>query len=196
MKIHFIWVMLLIDINRYSIVCLPLRASQWCTLSKVKIHLIWVMQLIDINRYSIVCLQLRASQWCTLEGEDTFYMGDATDRHQPIQHRVSPVKGISMVHPLEGEDTFDMGDATDRHQPIQHRVSPVNPFHSGYSRRCRLPFHSGYSSGRRQRTWWLYLVFIGTVSTRCNFYRFSQHAKWFNTRMDAIAFFLWAHLLC
>ena len=51
-------------------------------------------------------------------------MGDATDRHQPIQHRVSPVKSVSMVHPLEGEDTFDMGDATDRHQPIQHRVSP------------------------------------------------------------------------
>ena len=52
-------------------------------------------------------------------------MGEATDRRQPIQHRVSPVKSVSMVHPLEGEDTFDMGDATDRHQPLQHRVSPV-----------------------------------------------------------------------
>ena len=60
-----------------------------------------------------------------LEGEDTFYMGDATDRHQPIQHRVSPVNSVSMVHPLEGEDTFYMGDATDRRQPLQHRVSLV-----------------------------------------------------------------------
>ena len=98
----------LIAVNQYSIVCLQLRASQWCTLSKVKIHLIWVMLLIDINRYSIVCLPLRASQWCTLEGEDTFDMGDSTDRHQPLQHRVSPVKSVSMVHPLEGEDTFYM----------------------------------------------------------------------------------------
>ena len=50
-----------------------------------------------------------------LEGEDTFDMGDATDQHQPIQHRVSPLKSVSMVHPHEGEDTFDMGEATDRH---------------------------------------------------------------------------------
>ena len=28
-----------------------------------------------------------------------------------------------------------------------------NPFHSGYSRGCRLPFHSGYDCRRRQRTW-------------------------------------------
>ena len=48
-----------------------------------------------------------------------------TDRHQLLQHRVSPVKSVSMVHPLECEDTFDMGEATDRHQPLQHRVSPV-----------------------------------------------------------------------
>ena len=60
-----------------------------------------------------------------LEGEDTFDMGDSTDRHQPLQHRVSPVKSISMVNPLEGEDTFDMCGATDRRQPLQHRVSPL-----------------------------------------------------------------------
>ena len=29
----------------------------------------------------------------------------------------------------------------------------INPFHSGYSRGCRLPFHSGYDCRRRQRTW-------------------------------------------
>ena len=101
----------------------------------MKIHFIWVMRLIDINRYSIVCLQLRASQWSTLEGEDTFYMDDATDRHHPVEHRVSPVKGVSMVHALEGEDTFDMGDATDRHQPLQHRVSPVKSVSMVHSRR-------------------------------------------------------------
>ena len=124
-KIHLIWMMLLIAVNRYTIVCLQLRASQWCTLSKVKIHFIWVMLLIDINRYSIVCLPLRASQWCTLEGEDTFDKGEATDRHQPIQHRVSPVKSVSMMHPLECEDTFDMGEATDRRQLLHNRVSPL-----------------------------------------------------------------------
>ena len=34
-----IWVTVLIAVNRYVIVCVPLRASQWCTLSKVKIQL-------------------------------------------------------------------------------------------------------------------------------------------------------------
>ena len=33
----------LIAINRYIIVCLPLRASQWCTVSKVKIQLAVVL---------------------------------------------------------------------------------------------------------------------------------------------------------
>ena len=61
----------------------------------------------------------------SLEGEDTFDMGEATDRRQPIQHRVSPVKSVSMVHSLEGEDTFDMGEATDRRQPLHYRVSPL-----------------------------------------------------------------------
>ena len=60
-----------------------------------------------------------------LEGEDTFEMGDATDRRQPLHYRVYPVKSVSMVHALEGEDTFEMGDATDRRQPLHYRVSPV-----------------------------------------------------------------------
>ena len=34
-----IWVTVLIAVNRYIIVCLPLRASQWCTLSNVKVQL-------------------------------------------------------------------------------------------------------------------------------------------------------------
>ena len=60
-----------------------------------------------------------------LEGEDTFDTGDVNDRRQPLQHRVSPVKSVSMVHSLEGEDTFDMGEATDRRQPLHNRVSPL-----------------------------------------------------------------------
>ena len=38
-----IWVTVLISVNRYIIVCVPLRASQWCTLSKVKIQLAVVL---------------------------------------------------------------------------------------------------------------------------------------------------------
>ena len=38
-----IWITVLIAVNRYIIVCLPLRASQWCTLSKVKIQLAVVL---------------------------------------------------------------------------------------------------------------------------------------------------------
>ena len=40
-----------------------------------------------------------------------------------------------------------------------------------------LPFHSGHACRRSQRTWWLHLVFIETVCTRCNFYRFPHNAK-------------------
>ena len=40
------WVTVLIAVNRYIIVCLPLRASQWCTLSKVKIQLAVVLVLV------------------------------------------------------------------------------------------------------------------------------------------------------
>ena len=46
-----IWVTVLIAVNRYIIVCLPLRASQWCTLSKVKIQLAVVLVLVVL--YSI-----------------------------------------------------------------------------------------------------------------------------------------------
>ena len=38
-----IWVTVLIAVNRYIIVCVPLRASQWCTFSKVKIQLAVVL---------------------------------------------------------------------------------------------------------------------------------------------------------
>ena len=43
-----IWVTVLIAVNRYIVVCLPLRASQWCTLSKVKIQLAVVLVLVVI----------------------------------------------------------------------------------------------------------------------------------------------------
>ena len=42
-KTATIWVVVLIAVNRYIIVCLPLRASQWCTLSKMKIQLALVL---------------------------------------------------------------------------------------------------------------------------------------------------------
>ena len=38
-----IWVTVIIAINRYIVVCVPLRAWQWCTLSKVKIQLAVVL---------------------------------------------------------------------------------------------------------------------------------------------------------
>ena len=41
-----IWLTVLIAVNRYIIVCRPLRASQWCTLSKVKIQLAVVLVLV------------------------------------------------------------------------------------------------------------------------------------------------------
>ena len=55
-----IWVTVLIAVNRYIIVSLPLRASQWCTLSKVKIQLAVVLVLVviynipQIVRYRVV----------------------------------------------------------------------------------------------------------------------------------------------
>ena len=42
-KTAAIWVVVLVAINRYIIVCLPLRATQWCSVSKVKIQLAVVL---------------------------------------------------------------------------------------------------------------------------------------------------------
>ena len=42
-KTAAIWVVVLVAMNRYIIVCLPLRAPRWCTLSKVKIQLAVVL---------------------------------------------------------------------------------------------------------------------------------------------------------
>ena len=42
-KTAAIWVIVLVAVNRYIIVCLPLRASQWCTVPKVKIQLAVVL---------------------------------------------------------------------------------------------------------------------------------------------------------
>ena len=55
-----IWVTALMTINRYIIMCLPLRASQCCTLSKVKKQLAVVLLLVvlynipEIARYRVV----------------------------------------------------------------------------------------------------------------------------------------------
>ena len=42
-KTAAIWVVVLVAMNRYIIVCLPLRAPQWCTVSKVKRQLAVVL---------------------------------------------------------------------------------------------------------------------------------------------------------
>ena len=115
-------------INRYIIVCIPLRASQWCNLSKAKIQLIWVTLLIIVNSYIIVCIPLRASEWCTLTKKKIplIWMMLCTDCRQPviavnryiIVCLVSTMKGVSMVQRLEGEDSVDVRDATDRRQPL------------------------------------------------------------------------------
>ena len=44
-KTATIWVTVLVAVNRYIVVCRPLRASQWCTISKVKIQLAVVLVL-------------------------------------------------------------------------------------------------------------------------------------------------------
>ena len=54
-KTAAIWVVVLVAINRYIIVCLPLRAPQWCTVSKVKRQLAVVLiaaVLYNIPKYA------------------------------------------------------------------------------------------------------------------------------------------------
>ena len=48
-KMSTAWITILVAVNRYIFVCLPLRASQWCTLSKVKIQLAIVLV------FAVVC---------------------------------------------------------------------------------------------------------------------------------------------
>ena len=48
-KTATIWVTVLVAVNRYIIVCRPLRASQWCTISKVKIQLAVVLVLAVVS---------------------------------------------------------------------------------------------------------------------------------------------------
>ena len=50
-KTDAIWVIVLVAVNRYIIVCLPFRASQWCTVSKAKIQL--AVMLIAAVLYNI-----------------------------------------------------------------------------------------------------------------------------------------------
>ena len=52
-------------------------------------------------------------------------MGDGTDRSQPLHHRVSTVKGVSVVHPLEGGDTIGCRASISNH--VQHPVDRQVP---------------------------------------------------------------------
>ena len=59
-----VWVTVLIAANRYVTVCLPLRASQWCTTSKVKIQLTVVLLLsilFNIPTFAEVVVVYKAS---------------------------------------------------------------------------------------------------------------------------------------
>ena len=59
-----IWMTVLIAVNRYIIVCLPLRASQWCTLSKVKIQLaVFLVLVVVYNIPEIVRLRIVYNTW-------------------------------------------------------------------------------------------------------------------------------------
>ena len=54
-KTAAIWVIVLVAVNRYIIVCLPLKATQWCSISKVKIQLAVVLiaaVLYNIPKYA------------------------------------------------------------------------------------------------------------------------------------------------
>ena len=42
-KTAAVWVIMLVAVNRYIIVCMPLRAPRWCTVSKVRIQLAVVL---------------------------------------------------------------------------------------------------------------------------------------------------------
>ena len=63
-----IWVTVLIAVNRYIIVCLPLRASQWCTLSKVKIQLAVVLVWAVIYNIPQIC------RYCIVHNNGTSYV--------------------------------------------------------------------------------------------------------------------------
>ena len=54
----------------------------------------------------------------TQDGRAGHDMGDGTDRRQPVHHRVSTAKGVSVVHPLEGKDT--VGCRASLSNPVQH----------------------------------------------------------------------------
>ena len=55
-------------------------------------------------------------------------MVDGTDRRQPVYHRVSTVKGLSVVHPIEGEDTVGCRVSPSSH--VQHPADRQEPCRS------------------------------------------------------------------
>ena len=59
-KTATIWVTVLVAVNRYIIVCRPLRASRWCTTSKVKIQLAVLLVLaVVINIPALVQCRIK-----------------------------------------------------------------------------------------------------------------------------------------
>ena len=73
-KTAAIWMIVLIAVNRYIIVCLPLKAPQWCTVSKVKIQLAVVLiaaVLYNIPKYAQYRVVYHAKH---TPNNDTFHM--------------------------------------------------------------------------------------------------------------------------
>ena len=58
-------------------------------------------------------------------------MGDGTDRRQPLHHRVSSVKGVSMVLPFQGEDT--VGCRAILSNLVQHPADLQEPRRTRYA---------------------------------------------------------------
>ena len=48
-KMATVWVTVLVAVNRYIVVCRPPKASQWCTISKVKIQLAVMLVLAVVS---------------------------------------------------------------------------------------------------------------------------------------------------
>ena len=77
-KTAAIWVIVLVAVNRYIIVCLPLRASQWCSVSKVKIQLAVVLiaaVLCNIPKFA----ETRVAYYTTYsQSNDTMHVANET----------------------------------------------------------------------------------------------------------------------
>ena len=77
-KTATIWVTVLVALNRYIIVCRPLIASQWCTISKVKIQLAVVLVLAVAS--SIPHLVLKRTKYYYWNNGTSYIIGVDYDR--------------------------------------------------------------------------------------------------------------------